>query len=98
MIFDVLHGVTDGAEVLGLLVGDLDAELLLAGVDDLDHGQGVDVEIVGEGLLLGHLGLLDTGDVVDDVCEIGQNLGFVCLLYTSPSPRDATLSRMPSSA
>ena len=28
------------------------------------------------------------------------NLGFLlpCLLYTSPSPRDATLSRMPSSA
>ena len=24
--------------------------------------------------------------------------GLVCLLYTSPSPRDATLSRMPSSA
>ena len=24
--------------------------------------------------------------------------GFDCLLYTSPSPRDATLSRMPSSA
>ena len=27
---------------------------------------------------------------------ISQSLG--CLLYTSPSPRDATLSRMPSSA
>ena len=26
------------------------------------------------------------------------NQGSVCLLYTSPSPRDATLSRMPSSA
>ena len=25
-------------------------------------------------------------------------LYFFCLLYTSPSPRDATLSRMPSSA
>ena len=25
-------------------------------------------------------------------------MGLVCLLYTSPSPRDATLSRMPSSA
>ena len=25
-------------------------------------------------------------------------LGHTCLLYTSPSPRDATLSRMPSSA
>ena len=28
----------------------------------------------------------------------GQLLGNACLLYTSPSPRDATLSRMPSSA
>ena len=25
-------------------------------------------------------------------------LNMICLLYTSPSPRDATLSRMPSSA
>ena len=30
-------------------------------------------------------------NAVSEVCEI-------CLLYTSPSPRDATLSRMPSSA
>ena len=28
----------------------------------------------------------------------GGSLSRVCLLYTSPSPRDATLSRMPSSA
>ena len=28
----------------------------------------------------------------------GNGLGTLCLLYTSPSPRDATLSRMPSSA
>ena len=27
-----------------------------------------------------------------------QSKDTVCLLYTSPSPRDATLSRMPSSA
>ena len=27
-----------------------------------------------------------------------QDLSLICLLYTSPSPRDATLSRMPSSA
>ena len=44
-----------------------------------------------------------------DTVEIGALLGIVndgkstssvktCLLYTSPSPRDATLSRMPSSA
>ena len=28
----------------------------------------------------------------------GTERPFTCLLYTSPSPRDATLSRMPSSA
>ena len=28
----------------------------------------------------------------------GEAVGNNCLLYTSPSPRDATLSRMPSSA
>ena len=28
----------------------------------------------------------------------GANMGYLCLLYTSPSPRDGLLSRMPSSA
>ena len=28
----------------------------------------------------------------------GYDSHLICLLYTSPSPRDATLSRMPSSA
>ena len=31
-------------------------------------------------------------------CERVSSGFFSCLLYTSPSPRDATLSRMPSSA
>ena len=31
------------------------------------------------------------------VCSI-YSWAVICLLYTSPSPRDATLSRMPSSA
>ena len=30
--------------------------------------------------------------------EIGDNTIIGCLLYTSPSPRDGLLSRMPSSA
>ena len=30
--------------------------------------------------------------------RIAQANAYTCLLYTSPSPRDATLSRMPSSA
>ena len=40
------------------------------------------------------------GSVVSAVMFDGFGVGawYVCLLYTSPSPRDATLSRMPSSA
>ena len=35
----------------------------------------------------------------DIVCVMRERTPFPsCLLYTSPSPRDATLSRMPSSA
>ena len=30
--------------------------------------------------------------------ERDESKAYTCLLYTSPSPRDATLSRMPSSA
>ena len=47
------------------------------------------------------IGLSDVNDVAPDVLAgkvTGRLLVDVCLLYTSPSPRDATLSRMPSSA
>ena len=33
-----------------------------------------------------------------DVSGAGYGAGYGCLLYTSPSPRDGLLSRMPSSA
>ena len=37
-------------------------------------------------------------DEAGSVLVQGKLLADICLLYTSPSPRDATLSRMPSSA
>ena len=37
------------------------------------------------------------GNVIDFLMEF-LNLSYPCLLYTSPSPRDRTRSRMPSSA
>ena len=37
-------------------------------------------------------------DAIDFIIRVGISVGNPCLLYTSPSPRDATLSRMPSSA
>ena len=41
---------------------------------------------------------LDFAAVTDHAEFLGEGRLCVCLLYTSPSPRDATLSRMPSSA
>ena len=51
-----------------------------------DHAVGVDaaVDLDRQGL---------AGELVDDVQQLQR-----CLLYTSPSPRDRTRSRMPSSA
>ena len=50
------------------------------------------------------IGILSLGGILNDdsflTVEIVIPLSILlgCLLYTSPSPRDATLSRMPSSA
>ena len=38
----------------------------------------------------------ESGYFTDKITE--HALNFICLLYTSPSPRDGLLSRMPSSA
>ena len=46
--------------------------------------------IIGEGVTVGHRVMLHG-------CQIGDH-SLICLLYTSPSPRDRTRSRMPSSA
>ena len=70
-------------------------------------GAVVDVEFTGE--LLAILNALETDNngsrlVLEVAQHLGQNtvrtiaMDATCLLYTSPSPRDATLSRMPSSA
>ena len=42
--------------------------------------------------------LVQKGSVEWNAKEIQLYFNITCLLYTSPSPRDATLSRMPSSA
>ena len=38
------------------------------------------------------------GSGMSGIAEVLLNQGYDCLLYTSPSPRDRTRSRMPSSA
>ena len=56
----------------------------------------------GTGILTNRSKQIDPGQIEQLVAQVvaqrqaGRDV--VCLLYTSPSPRDATLSRMPSSA
>ena len=45
-----------------------------------------------------HLDLPVFNTMRDAVHETGANASVICLLYTSPSPRDQRGSRMPSSA
>ena len=54
---------------------------------------GADSEI-----LLNGVDLLTSGNIVDFSPGFEISAGDTCLLYTSPSPRDRTRSRMPSSA
>ena len=54
-----------------------------------------------EGVLIDAFVANFNGDIVayENLCRhLPITLDYGCLLYTSPSPRDATLSRMPSSA
>ena len=59
------------------------------------HAAGGQVYIDGANLNA-MVGTAHPGEFGGDVSHL--NLHKTCLLYTSPSPRDATLSRMPSSA
>ena len=42
--------------------------------------------------------IIDASVEYQDTDMLNEWEDLICLLYTSPSPRDATLSRMPSSA
>ena len=53
----------------------------------------VDVDLSDKGVLEAE----KSGQIIKDL-NINIDISYTCLLYTSPSPRDATLSRMPSSA
>ena len=60
-----------------------------------------EMQIVGEltvlSLLIGGI-IMAGGVIIAKIAKLLFHKYYACLLYTSPSPRDATLSRMPSSA
>ena len=66
-----------------------DQRLMLECLDIIVSGQILDLERFGTANEGGNISALETDEQMDD---------YACLLYTSPSPRDRTRSRMPSSA
>src|SRR2546427_2078534 len=48
VVLDVLDGVADGHDLLGVLVRDLDVEVLLQGHDELDGIEGVGAQVFDE--------------------------------------------------
>ena len=75
------------------------------GIDGILQGElfavisrGICSEIVPITYTINALPSAPVVSVVSADCGVDGSAMIVCLLYTSPSPRDATLSRMPSSA
>ena len=65
---------------------------------NFDEGQIFWVELGSDAIKVANLDGSGNTDLLFSDLNNPVGLAFGCLLYTSPSPRDATLSRMPSSA
>ena len=86
------------SEQWGYFAGAVDGERLVIPIDPADPNSRRSREVRADRATEVVSRLIDTlAHGSDDVRrEYDRTVG--CLLYTSPSPRDATLSRMPSSA
>src|SRR5690349_8446877 len=62
---DVVDRLTDGRDLLGILVGDLEPELVLELHDQLDQVEGVGIQVALERRVIGHL-LLVHAELLDE--------------------------------
>ena len=66
-------------------------------IPDLSSAESMNSMFMGASSYNGEIGAWDVSNV-SNINSMFFDASSFCLLYTSPSPRDATLSRMPSSA
>ena len=87
-----------GSNVLTRRDGTLDVTRMSALVDQVAelHKAGVEIILVSSGAVASGRSEIHPAKKLDSVDQ--RQLFSACLLYTSPSPRDGLLSRMPSSA
>lgn len=81
---DVLDGVGDGLDLLGIVIGDVEDELLLEGHDDLDDVKGVETEVIDEVRLVGNLASVDLLEVLHDLKDTGEDVVLVEHVGTGP--------------
>ena len=92
----VLNGIESALHAGGLPVN---LKFLIEGEEEIGSPSMADFISNHRDLLASDFSLnADAGGLVEGIPAIGYALRGLCLLYTSPSPRDRTRSRMPSSA
>ena len=90
----------NGADGTGVLSPDLSDVIEFGAAIDRKFDNGINVEATFTYAMASEdsgLAVFDDLESWNSGVEVSLN-DWTCLLYTSPSPRDATLSRMPSSA
>ena len=107
MISDVplgafLSGGVDSSAVVGLMAGNSDTPVTTCaiGFNDKEFDEVTYAAKVADQFQTSHHELTVQENVEANLVSIARYFDepFACLLYTSPSPRDRTRSRMPSSA
>src|SRR5436190_11916767 len=68
-LLDVGEGVADGADLLRVFVGDLDAVFVLEGHDQLDEVERIGFQVIGKGRFGSHFVLVHLQGVGDDVAQ-----------------------------
>ena len=98
VLFDLSCSVARSFEIAEFVRAghDVQAAVCHGGLVDGDNCLDVVVDLVGEGRGGAYVLMPGEGNVATGDFEV--DLIYVCLLYTSPSPRDLSTSRMPSSA
>jgi hypothetical protein len=74
VLFDVLDGILDRPNLLGVLIGDVDLERFLERQDELDQTKRISTQIVDEHGLWLDVRFVDVQLFLDDSLYFGRNI------------------------
>src|SRR5262249_30453221 len=74
VLFDVVHRVLNGSDLLGILVGNVDLESFLERQDELHEAQRIRAEVVDERRLRLDIGFVHVELLLDDPLHLGRDV------------------------